>query len=48
MRKVYADLPVKVKPFYIAAEDLTADRLLTLMHCEEDGKLPLYMVSIRV
>ncbi|THG98001.1 hypothetical protein EW026_g4117 [Hermanssonia centrifuga] len=47
MRKVYAGLPgVKVEPLHFAPEDISGERLLTMMKVDESIQMPLYMESI--
>jgi len=39
MKNVYAGLPkVSVKPLHFAAQDISGERLLTMMKVEEHGK----------
>ncbi|KAK7035580.1 p-loop containing nucleoside triphosphate hydrolase protein [Favolaschia claudopus] len=43
-RKAYASQPqVRVEPLYLSEQDLTAERMLTLMACDDMDKMPLYM-----
>ncbi|THG98002.1 hypothetical protein EW026_g4118 [Hermanssonia centrifuga] len=47
MRKVYAGLPrVKVEPLHLAPEDISGERLLSMMKVDENTQMPLYMESI--
>ncbi|KAK7052655.1 p-loop containing nucleoside triphosphate hydrolase protein [Favolaschia claudopus] len=43
-RRAYASQPqVRVEPLYLSEQDLTAERMLTLMACDNIDKMPLYM-----
>jgi hypothetical protein len=42
MQQIYGDLPVKVRPLYLRPHQINAERLLSLMHLEENGQMPLY------
>jgi hypothetical protein len=46
MKQTYGDLPVKIRPLYLRPHQINAERLLSLMHFEENGQLPLYAYSI--
>ncbi|KAJ6493234.1 hypothetical protein C8R45DRAFT_1212645 [Mycena sanguinolenta] len=43
-RRAYASLPqVRVEPLYLSERDLTADRMLAIMACDNLDTMPLYM-----
>ncbi|KAF7373139.1 p-loop containing nucleoside triphosphate hydrolase protein [Mycena sanguinolenta] len=43
-RRAYASLPhVRVEPLYLSEKDLSADRMLALMGCDNLETMPLYM-----
>lgn len=47
MRQVYARTDAEVIPFYLSTKDLNCNRMFSLMHVTEDGKVPLYMQVIQ-
>src|SRR6266496_1257834 len=47
MRHSYASTGAEVVPFYLSTKDLNCSRMLSLMHVEEGGKIPLYMETIQ-
>ncbi|KAF7791008.1 hypothetical protein EIP86_001967 [Pleurotus ostreatoroseus] len=46
MRRVYAELPVRVEPLLFSPEDISGERLLAMMKVDENAQMPLYMESI--
>jgi hypothetical protein len=47
MRQVYARTGAEVIPFYLSTKDLNCNRMFSLMHVTEDGRVPLYMQVVQ-
>jgi len=47
MRKCYEKTGAEVVPFFLSTKDLNCSRMLSLMHVDENGKVPLYMEVVQ-